>query len=40
MIEEELEKVIEIVVFKKDLEFLLEGLEMFVGEKGVFLLGG
>ncbi|QWG54690.1 ATP-binding cassette domain-containing protein [Bacillus mycoides] len=38
--EEELEKAIEIAAFKKDLEFLPEGLETLVGEKGVSLSGG
>nr|MBS9408163.1 ATP-binding cassette domain-containing protein [Streptococcus oralis] len=38
--EEELEKAIEIAAFTKDLEFLPEGLETLVGEKGVSLSGG
>ncbi|CAI8729711.1 MULTISPECIES: ABC transporter ATP-binding protein [Bacillus] len=38
--QEELEKAIEIAAFKKDLEFLSEGLETLVGEKGVSLSGG
>ncbi|PHF49358.1 multidrug ABC transporter permease/ATP-binding protein [Bacillus pseudomycoides] len=38
--EEELQKAIEIAAFKKDLEFLPEGLETLVGEKGVSLSGG
>ncbi|EEL51947.1 multidrug ABC transporter permease/ATP-binding protein [Bacillus cereus] len=38
--QEELEKAIEIAAFKKDLEFLPEGLETLVGEKGVSLSGG
>ncbi|MDM5153591.1 ABC transporter transmembrane domain-containing protein [Bacillus sp. DX1.1] len=37
---EELQKAIEIAAFKKDLEFLPEGLETLVGEKGVSLSGG
>ncbi|MDM5187262.1 ABC transporter transmembrane domain-containing protein [Bacillus sp. DX4.1] len=37
---EELQKAIEIAAFKKDLEFLAEGLETLVGEKGVSLSGG
>ncbi|PEB56488.1 multidrug ABC transporter permease/ATP-binding protein [Bacillus pseudomycoides] len=38
--EEELQKAIEIAAFKKDLEFLPDGLETLVGEKGVSLSGG
>ncbi|WP_369900926.1 ABC transporter ATP-binding protein [Bacillus manliponensis] len=38
--EEELEKAIEIAAFKHDLEFLPDGLETLVGEKGVSLSGG
>lgn len=38
--EEELEKAIEIAAFKHDLEFLSDGLETLVGEKGVSLSGG
>ncbi|MGI2747689.1 ABC transporter ATP-binding protein [Bacillus cytotoxicus] len=38
--EEELWKAIDIAAFKKDLEFLPEGLETLVGEKGVSLSGG
>ena len=38
--EEELGKAIEIAAFKKDLEFLPDGLETLVGEKGVSLSGG
>lgn len=38
--EEELQKAIEIAAFTKDLEFLPDGLETLVGEKGVSLSGG
>lgn len=38
--EEELQKAIEIAAFTKDLEFLTDGLETLVGEKGVSLSGG
>lgn len=38
--EAELQKAIEIAAFKKDLEFLPDGLETLVGEKGVSLSGG
>lgn len=38
--EEELDKAIEIAAFTNDLEFLPEGLETLVGEKGVSLSGG
>ncbi|HDX9590075.1 TPA: ATP-binding cassette domain-containing protein [Bacillus pseudomycoides] len=38
--EEEMQKAIEIAAFTKDLEFLPDGLETLVGEKGVSLSGG
>lgn len=38
--EEELQKAIEIAAFTRDLEFLTDGLETLVGEKGVSLSGG
>ena len=38
--EAELQKAIEIAAFTKDLEFLPDGLETLVGEKGVSLSGG
>ena len=38
--EEEIQKAIEIAAFTKDLEFLPDGLETLVGEKGVSLSGG
>ncbi|WP_242223101.1 ABC transporter ATP-binding protein [Bacillus cereus group sp. BfR-BA-01380] len=38
--EAELQKAIEIAAFTKDLEFLTDGLETLVGEKGVSLSGG
>jgi ATP-binding cassette subfamily B multidrug efflux pump len=38
--EERLEEVLELSAFKKDLEFLPQGLDTLVGEKGVALSGG
>ena len=38
--EEELMQALELAAFRKDVEFLPEGLQTFVGEKGVALSGG
>lgn len=38
--EERLEEAVELAAFRKDLEFLPDGLETLVGEKGVALSGG